>query len=103
MTANTPMHAAPRGVRAVYAVVGQDRFLRQEVLDAILRDLAGEMDTLGPMRVDGAEAQLAEVLDEVRTMSLLGARRVAIVDSADPFITANRQALERYCAAPSES
>jgi DNA polymerase-3 subunit delta len=43
------------------------------------------------------------VLDEVRTPSLLGDRRVVIVDDADAFISANRTALERYASNPADS
>ncbi len=97
------MHSPLVQVHRVYAVVGNDRFLRNEALARILDALADEMDTLGPARFDGSQAELAEVLDEVRTPSLLGRCRVVIVDDADPFITANRGSLERYCAAPAAS
>ena len=89
-------------VHPVYAVVGADRFLRHEALVGILRTLAPETDSLGPTRVDGENAPLADILDEVRTPSLLGGRRVVVVDDADECITANRAALERYCSAPAE-
>ena len=86
-------------IHPVYALIGTDRFLRNEALEGIVRRLADELDTLS--HVDGAEAVLAEVLDEVRTMSLLGTRRLVAVDGADSFISAHRAALERYCAEPS--
>jgi len=87
-------------VHPVYAVIGQDHFLRNEALQSILRTLTPQMDALGPACVDGDNASLADLLDEVRTPSLLGGRRVVIVDDADDCITANRAALERYCADP---
>ena len=87
----------------VYALVGHDRTLRNDALADVLRELPGAAEVLSPTRVDGVDADLAEVLDEVRTPSLLGDRRVVIVDDADSFITANRSALERYCANPSDS
>lgn len=99
MIGNT-MPAPSAVVHPVYAVVGQDFFLRNEALANILRTVAPQMDTLGPTRVDGENASLADLLDEVRTPSLLGGRRVVIVDDADDCITANRAALERYCAHP---
>ncbi len=97
------MQASPVNVHPIYAVVGSDRFLQSDALNGILRALADEMDDLGLTRFDGPRAELAEVLDEVRTLSLLGSRRVVVVDEADSFITANRAVLERYCSAPSES
>jgi len=97
------MHAASIDAHLVYAVVGQDRFLRNEALESILRALMDEPDGLGSVRFDGSQADLADVLDEVRTPSLLGDRRVVIVDDADAFISANRTALERYASNPASS
>lgn len=97
------MNAISVGVHKVYAVVGLDRFMRNEALEGIMSALAGEIDTLGPTGFDGGQAELAAVLDEVRTRSLLGGRRVVVVDEAASFITANRSALERYCESPAES
>jgi DNA polymerase-3 subunit delta len=97
------MRSASAKVCSVYAIVSPDGFLRREALDRIIADLGGEIDTLGPTRVDGGYAQLADVLDEVRTMSLLSGRRVVVLDEADEFISANRQALERYCSTPCDT
>ncbi len=97
------MHGLTVEVHPVYAVVGNDRFLRNDLLERILNAVADEMDTLGPARFDASQARLADVLDEVRTPSLLGNRRIVIVDDADPFITAHRKVLEAYCSAPSDS
>lgn len=95
------MSAARADIHPVYAVVGPDRFLRNEALQGIVQQLADELDTF--THVEGGEALLAEVLDEVRTMSLLGSRRLSAVDDADSFISRHRPALERYCAEPSPS
>lgn len=92
------MSAPAIDVHSVYAVVGKDRFLRNNLVADLLRRLAPEADEMGPTRFNGPEAGLAEVLDEVRTLSLLGGRRIVIVEEADRFITAHRQAMERYCA-----
>lgn len=84
----------------VVAIVGNDSFLRGEALSRVLAPYRDEMGDLGPTRFEGDRAGAAEVLDEVRTPSLLGGRRVAIVDDADDFISANRELMEKYCAAP---
>ena len=84
----------------ICAIVGPDRFLNGEAPATFLRDVADPADDVGPSRFDGARAAPAEVLDEVRTLSLLGTRRIVIVEDADPFITANRSAPERYCTDP---
>ena len=95
------MPANARDIAAVCAVVGTDHFLRQEAIEKLLTEVAEALDEVGPSRFDGASAGLADVLDEVRTLSLLGGKRVVIVEDADGFITAHRQRLERYCENPS--
>ncbi len=97
------MLMAPENVSPVCAVVGGDRFLRNEALVRFLGPPSADCDALGPSRVDGSKAELAEVLDEVRTPSLLGGRRVVIVEEADAFISAHRTALEKYCSSPSQT
>lgn len=87
----------------VCAVVGSDPFLRNDALGRLLASMKDDADDLGPSRCDGSRASAADVLDEVRTPSLLGERRIVIVDDADDFISANRERLERYCAAPAET
>ena len=58
---------------------------------------------LEPSFVNGDQVDLADVLDELRTPSLLCAGRVVVVDDADDFISDNRAALEKYCSAPSST
>ena len=88
------------GSPSVVAIVGNDSFLRGDALGRVLEPLRQEVGDLGPMRFEGERATVAEVLDEVRTPSLLGGMRVAIVEDADDFISANRELMERYCATP---
>lgn len=95
------MSKSRASIHPVYAIVSGDRFLLTGALEGVLAALRPETDALGPAQFDGSSAALAEVLDEVRTPSLLGDRRVVIVDEADAFITANRAALERYATDPS--
>jgi DNA polymerase-3 subunit delta len=90
-------------VKPVYAVVGPDRYLRQQALDELLSRISTDPESLGVARYKGDDADLAEVLDEARTPSLLGGRRTVLLDEADDFISSHRQALERYCAAPADS
>ncbi|MGA2265823.1 MAG: hypothetical protein ABSH10_05270, partial [Phycisphaerae bacterium] len=85
--------AAAKSVRQsspkpVYVLVGHDAYLldaaRQRVLTAAL-DKADPQTCLG--QHDG-DAELAAVLDELRTLPLLGSRRVVIVNPADEFVSA---------------
>ena len=92
-------------VKPVYAVFGDDAFLRRESLEAIGRSVIreGDDDGLGITRFLGDQASLADVLDEVRTLSFFSRCRVVIVEGADPFVTAHRKELETYVEHPSTS
>lgn len=90
-------------LQPVYAIVGKDRFLRTDALEAIIQRTTAEDADFNVSRFDGDAARLSEVLDDVRTLSLLGGRRVVVVDDADGFITAHRGVLEKYCASPADT
>ena len=67
----------------VHVVYGPEAFLKQEAVRALIAAVLGEQtDTLGPSRFEGDRAELADVLDEVRTLSLLGEMRVVVVEEA---------------------
>ncbi len=90
------------GARPIYAVFGDDTYLRDQSLRAIVRAaLGGEPDELAVTRFSGEQATLADVMDEVRTLPFLVKRRVVIVEGADPFVTAHRKELEAYAERPS--
>ncbi|HUU82891.1 MAG TPA: DNA polymerase III subunit delta [Phycisphaerae bacterium] len=91
-------------LHSVYAVFGNDSFLQRQAVERIVAlALRDEPEALGPTRIDGDSAELADALDELQTLSLLGGRRVVIVDQADAFITRYRKQLEAYCGAPADS
>lgn len=85
---------------AVAAVVGYDRFMRTERVRGLAAARRGDDTMWTVTKLDGATADLASVLDDVRTESLLGDRFIVVVDDADPFITKHRKALETYAEAP---
>jgi DNA polymerase-3 subunit delta len=92
-------------VKPIYALHGEDAYLRSEVLRAIVRRVVpgDEDDELATRRFAGDQATLADVLDEVRTLPFFSKRRLVIVEGADPFVTAHRRELEAYTERPSES
>ena len=95
---------AERPMSPVYVVYGAEPFLKQETVQGLVGRVLGDAaQTLGPSRFDGEAAELADVLDEARTPSLLGEMRVVIVEEADEFISAHRKAVERYAAEPSDT
>ncbi len=88
----------------VYAIYGDDSFLRREVLGEVRRvALPGEDDELAVARFAGETATLADVLDELRTLPFFSKRRLVVVENADPFVTAHRRELETYVEQPVES
>jgi DNA polymerase III subunit delta len=92
-------------VKPVYALFGDDAFLRRETMEAITRGVFpdAEGDDLATRRFAGDQVNLADVLDEVRTLPFFSKRRLVIVEGADPFVTAHRRELEAYVERPSES
>ena len=92
------------GARPIYALSGDDVYLRDESLKAITRQALGpEADDFSVTRFPGDQASLPDVLDEVRTLPFLARCRVVIVDAADPFVTAHRKELETYAEKPASS
>jgi DNA polymerase III subunit delta len=92
------------GSRPIYAVSGDDAYLRDESLKAIARlALGADADDLSVTRFSGDDASLHDVFDELRTLPFLAKCRVVIVDGADPFVTAHRKELEAYAEKPASS
>lgn len=89
------------GLKPLYAVVGEDPYLRREVLQAISR-ATGE-EEFAPARFNGDSTQLVDVLDELATLPFFSEHRIAVVDAADNFVTGNRKALEVYADEPART
>jgi DNA polymerase III subunit delta len=87
-------------LKAVYALVGSDSLLQQEALSAILHQLPANTQRVD---VDGQIAELAEILDELRSFALFGSGKSVVVRNADEFVSRFREQLEDYVAAPSSS
>lgn len=89
------------GEERIVALPGKQTFLQQEytriLREATAKATGGEIDVL---TFDGSSAQLAEVLDELRSVGLMMQQKMVIVDPADGFVSRNREALERYAASP---
>ena len=89
--------------KPVYVLRGDDAFLqgayRQEIVSAVL----GGADPQVCVTSFEADAPLADVLDELRTLPFLAPCRVVILRDADAFITANREKLEQYLQSPSDT
>lgn len=89
------------GEELVVALFGKNAFLHGEYqrwLRQAVSDKVGE--EVEPAVFDGRQAALADVLDELRSYGLMQQWKFVVVTDADPFVTAHRDALERYAAEP---
>lgn len=86
--------------KPVYALVGSDAFLQLQKLREVLKELPADAQRTD---VDGERADLADVLDDLRSFAMFGSGKVVVVRSADAFITRFREQLEDYVTAPSDS
>lgn len=92
--------ASAGDMRPVYAVAGADDGLRSRGLQNVLEQI-GEGGSV--TEYSGSGFELADVLDELRTMPLLGDRRIVVVRDADSFVSKYREKLEGYLAGPSST
>ena len=86
-------------VKPIYALVGSEPFLQLQKLGevlALLRD-AQRSD------FDGEKAELADVLDDLRSFAMFGGGKVVVIRNGDEFITRFREQLEEYAQHPSDS
>jgi len=83
-------------------VFGEEELLVREAASAAIVQVFPEgVPDLGIAEFDPADAALADVLDELRTLPFLADRRLVLIRGADAFISKNRDALERYLDSPS--
>lgn len=90
-------------VKPVYVLHGNDDFLRRQRRLEITAAIVGDAELELVVASFDASADLASVLDELRTMPFLAPHRLVIVSEADEFVATHREALERYLAAPSST
>ena len=86
----------------VLALYGPERYFRIETLKRI-PGLSGEEAEGSLTRLQGATADFRSVISELKTVSMFGDSRVVLIEEADPFVTANRSALEKYVQSPSRT
>ena len=90
-------------VHPVYVLYGPDAFLRDTHRHEIVEQVVGDADRQLCVTSFEADAELADVLDELRTRPFLSPRRLVIVRNADEFVSAHRRALETFLGSPPAS
>jgi DNA polymerase-3 subunit delta len=85
-----------------YVIYGEDPFLVANECEKLVRSILGSEDsTLALYEPKAQEAQLSDVLDELRTLPFLTSKRVVLIKDAEPFVSAHADALEVYLDKPS--
>ncbi len=101
MTAKTSK-TAPQTIKCVYVISGQSGRFRDAQLAKLRKSVLEGCDWSMCLRqFDAEQANIAEVLNELRTLPFLGPRRVVELHRADSFVKEHRQALEQYLTSPS--
>lgn len=91
-------------IPGVVACFGEDDFLRRLVCEKLREILFADGDDFSSRRVTGRDAELATVLDDLRTVSLFGSERTLVqIDDADDFVSKHRSNLETYLGKPSSA
>jgi DNA polymerase III delta subunit len=86
--------------KPVYALVGADPFLQSQRLSELLAHLPADAQRTD---FEGERAELADVLDELRSFAMFGGSKVVVVRDADEFVSRFREQLEDYVAKTSDS
>ena len=90
--------------RPIYVLHGDEHFLKRRVTAALRTLVLGaDDDGFGLSSRDGDKASWSEIHDELETLPFLSSRRLVVIDRADPFVTRERQRLEKYFAEPSKT
>lgn len=85
---------------SVHALVGSDSFLQLEGVRRIAAALGKDAQRID---FDGESAQVADVLDEVRSFSMFAGSKMVVVRNAEEFISRFRENMEEYVANPVDS
>jgi len=84
-------------LKPVHALVGGDLFLQLDALAELLRAAGADVQRID---LNGETAQLADVLDELRSFAMFSSRKMVVVREADEFVSRFRESLENYVAKP---
>jgi len=93
---------SPSEATRVLILYGPELMLQRQAIEALLAAIEAKHGPVEPRIFDGAAATVADVLDELRTQSLLASYRVVVVDDAATYAKNYRDALERYAQHPVE-
>ena len=80
-----------------YVIFGEDPFLVSKECEKLVDSILGSEDrSMALYEPRANEAQVSDVLDELRTLPFLASKRVVLIKDAEPFVRANADALMCY-------
>jgi len=79
---------------------GPEEIVRRQHLDTLRAALIEAHGELEVSQYDGKSAALSDVMDELRSFSLMQQYKLVLVDEAETFVTTHRSVLERYAESP---
>src|SRR5262245_58566440 len=83
-------------IQPLYVLHGDEAFLERQALLALRRRALGpDADEAAASVHPGDKAQFAAVWDELETAPFFAAKRLVVVENADPFVTRFRGLLEK--------
>jgi len=100
-----PKGMATDGFKPIYVLCGSDGFLQDHYRAEVVSRVVGQADPQTCIAsFDGSnDLDLAEVMDELRTLPFLAPARVVLIRNAEAFISKYRQKLEEYVDNPCET
>ncbi len=88
----------------IYALSGDEDFLKRLVRERIISNILGDVDSEFAVSVySGEKLDFSTIRNELDTLPFLASVRVVVVETADTFITNHRPALEQYAVKPSSA
>lgn len=106
MDAMSFLDKASRGKpHPLYAVYGDEDFLKRQVFATLRRRVLGESDNaeFGLSVFNGERLDFSTVANELATLPFLASRRLVLIEQADPFVTRARGDIEAYLSQPSNT
>lgn len=88
----------------IYVIFSKDKYRASDECEKLLATLLKpEERAMSLFAPEPNKVEVTEVLDELRTLPFVAARRVVVLKGADKFISENRELLEKYFDAPSRT
>lgn len=103
MDALTFLDKPPAKRQPVYALFGDEDFLKRRCRDAIIALVVGDADPeFAVASYPGDKLDFSTVRNELETLPFLAPARVVVVEPGELFVSEHRDSLEKYALAPSK-